>query len=350
MTKRSRKLLLAAVKLSIAVALLILVLSQVHWSDHQVGDDRQPGFRSSLMHVKLLPVVAGFLAFGLSQLTISVRWRLLLQVQNIPLSRLEAVRLTFLGLFFNNAVPGTVGGDLFKAYYAAQHTPRKAGAVIAVLMDRALGMTELALMATVMLVLSWALGLMPTEELTGPAIAVAVVLVILFLGMTFLLSRRFRRMLHLQRFYQRLPIAHHLAAAGKATGRYRRRPGKLVEAMGLSLLAHIFLVGSIYLLGVGLSLPTTWYRYFLAVPLIYTVGAVPITPGGLGLVEKLYLVFFAANPSQLLVLALMARLLPLAWGLPGLWVFLSGPRPPKAALIRHELELDGLGDDGTDGA
>jgi glycosyltransferase 2 family protein len=396
MTKRQRKTLLTAAKILVAGALLALVMGQVHWADYVTftrDDESQeslkfveavgpegapavlrvrestwfseskilerdiaqvvpvegatglakyvrPGFKTSIMGMKIPLALAAVGAFLLAQLAVSIRWWLLLKVQDVYLTLGEAIRLTLLGIFFNNAVPGTVGGDLFKAYYAAKHTERKAAVMVTVAVDRVIGLVEFALMASFMLVVAWSLKLAPAAELKFPAIAVAVLLSCLLLAMAFLLSGRFRRFFHVQKLYGRLPIAHHIADAGEATGRFRRRPGKLIEALGISFAAHAAFVFAALLIGKSLGIPVPWHKYYLYIPLIYVIAAVPITPGGLGVVEKLYVVFLAANPSALLVLALIMRLLPILVGLPGLMFFLAGPRPPKAATIRHELDMD----------
>jgi len=390
MTKRHRKALLTAVKIAIAAVLLWVVLRQVHWHDYVVtgdgkavravrligpadaptgvlvrggdgvgaDDEREMpldqldpvegatgrakyirlGVRQSLLDMNIWLALAGVGTFALTQVAVGIRWWRLLKVQDVTLTIWEALRLTLLGLFFNNAVPGTVGGDLFKMYYAARHAPRKAGVVVSVLIDRMVGLMEFTLMAAVMLAVVFLVGLAPREQLMWPAVAVAALLVVLPMGGAFVISSRFRRALRLQALYRRLPIAHHLSAAGEASHRYRRQPGKLLEALGISVIAHVLLVSSAVLLGAAIGLDVPWYSYFLYIPLIYAIGAVPITPGGIGLIEKLYIVFFAANPSMVLVVALGMRMLPIVVGLPGLFVFLAGPRPPKADAIEQQLE------------
>ncbi|MHC4561460.1 MAG: lysylphosphatidylglycerol synthase transmembrane domain-containing protein [Planctomycetota bacterium] len=391
MKRRPHKLLLGLIKALLAALLLAAVLWQVHWQDYAedatgqsfaveavvgprdtptalvvrphrtfaagpaetrpidaftpvegaTGVDRyvRPGFRSSLLGIRIVPAVAGVICFLLSMLTIAMRWRLLSGVLDIDLSPRQAVRLTFLGMFFNTLVPGTVGGDLFKAYYAAKLTPHKAAAMVGVLIDRITGLTELALMAAVMLGVVALRELVPAEQLRWPAVCVAVVLGGLVTAMAVLLSGRLRRALRLKKFYGRLPIARHIATVGQAVRAFSRRPGRLVQAVGVSVIAHVFFVVAIALQGVSLSLDIPWYTYFLFIPLIYVIGAVPLTPGGVGLIEKLYVVFFAAvSPSRILVLALLARLLPIICGLPGLWVLLTGPKPPKAATMEAELK------------
>src|ERR1700761_2972375 len=51
------------------------------------------------------------------------RWQLLLQAHNINLSLGRTFQLTFVGNFFNIALPGAVSGDFVKAFYVGKETP-----------------------------------------------------------------------------------------------------------------------------------------------------------------------------------------------------------------------------------
>jgi len=388
MTKTARKALILAAKLLIAVAMLVWVISQVHWDDYVIAEsdgrsypvlDAKPeyvriatgplwrrgaetrprsdfrslpqsgqvvrrGFAScitGLEEPRNASLMAGAcVAFLASMLTVAFRWRFLLRVQSVRIGLWEAVRLTFLGQFFNAVVPGTVGGDLVKAYYVSKHTPRKAAVVVTTFVDRMIGMTELALLAAVMVAVVWVGGLVSPQTAHAMGLTIAVVLAVVGLAFAFVLSRRFRKVLHLEKLYGRLPLAHHFAAAGEAARIYRNRIGSLAWAMVVTVLAHVTFIGSIALVGASLSLPSGWYEYFLYVPLIYIIGAVPVTPGGVGLVEKLYVVLFAsAAPSAVLALALLARGVQVLCGLPGLVVAVTGPKLPKAQAIEAELGL-----------
>ena len=105
---------------------------------------------------------------------------------------------------------------------------------------------------------------------------------------------------------------------------------------------------SIGLLGIALGLKLPFYTYLLYVPVIYMVGAFIPTPGGVGGVEGAYLFFFVAaypevGASQILALALLARLWDIARGLPGAVIAIAGPKRPKAADMESEL---GIASDG----
>jgi hypothetical protein len=391
MGTKPKKILLLVVKLGIAAALMTWVLSKVYWHDYVTdrqgkshalleqkegptrtvvvdsgpfwrqekserlrtdfrpfkdgGDPNDvvfPGFRSSLLNINKALLAVGFCGFGISMLIIAVRWWFLLRLQDIRIRFWEVIRLTFLGQFFNQVVPGTVGGDLVKAYYVSKHTPKKAAVLVSVFVDRVLGLTELTLLAAVMVVAVLIGGMETFDTVREPVLYVVVVTGIVVMALVFLLSSRFRSMFHLQRFYQRLSIARHVAAAGDAARLYRQRLPALLKAIGATFGAQFVWIMSITLLGVsiGLSEHIKWYNYFTYIPLIYIIGAIPLTPGGVGIVEGFYIRFFSmVNPSAILVLAMLARIIPILWGLPGIIVAVTGPKLPKVEQMQAELQV-----------
>lgn len=394
MRRKLRKTLLLTVKIAVGVALLGWVLNKTNWHDYVITADQtrtcrylgpvpgrpdllrvdvgtfwnpreealpagdfkrdgdeiiHPGFATSIRNINrplLSCAVAGFLV---SVLIAAFRWWYLLRIQRIRIRWWEALRLTVLGQFFNTVVPGTVGGDVIKAYYVAKHTDRKAAVLISIFVDRVMGMAELTLLAAAMIAVVYLGGLPGAAQLRDPAVSVAVVVAVVLVTLALLLSRRLRKALHLQKLYQRLPIAHHFAAAGDAAVLYRKRYKALLQALLITFGAHVFWVGSIALLGMSLDIQTPWYKYFVYIPLIYIIGAIPISVGGLGWVEGLYVYYFAgANASKVFALALLARLIPIFWSLPGILVAVTGPKLPKAEQMRSELGMDDAPADGGD--
>jgi uncharacterized protein (TIRG00374 family) len=274
---------------------------------------------------------------------VALRWWFLLRLQRIRIGLWETIRLTFLGQFYKAVVPGTVGGDLVKAYYVSKHTQKKAALLVSMFVDRLLGLAELTMLAAVMISIVLAARLEPWSKIATPAISTGVIVVLVTGMLVFLLSQRFRRLFRLQKFYRRLPIAHHIEAAGDAARLYRRRYRQLLQATAITIGAHILFVGAIWMLGLSLRLDgIAWYSYFVYVPLIYIIGAVPITPGGVGLIEQLYVTYFVSaaahvSPSIVLTMALLARLIPILLALPGAVVAITGPRLPKVQAMQREL-------------
>ncbi len=77
----------------------------------------------------------------------SFRWGMLLTAQGMRLSYLSVFMYYMMGMFFNNFLPSTVGGDFVKAYYLSKETGKTAGSFISVLVDRLMGMGGLCVVA-----------------------------------------------------------------------------------------------------------------------------------------------------------------------------------------------------------
>ena len=85
--------------------------------------------------------------FVLSQVIVGLRWWLLLRSQSIFIPFFSAVKLHFLGLFYNNCMPGAVGGDLIRAWYVTKYTDKRFEAALSVFVDRAIGLLSTIIIA-----------------------------------------------------------------------------------------------------------------------------------------------------------------------------------------------------------
>jgi len=316
--------LLRALRVVLALALLGFVILQVHSRDYPVTDETgrivtSPGVLSCLGRVDPRWLAAALAVSVASLIVAAVRWRLLLTALDIRIPFGETVKLQFLGEFFSTVIPGMVSGDLVKACCVMPKTTQKAHVLVSVFVDRLLGICGMVCMAVVMLLVLFAAGHADAGLLRLSAPSVAVVSAGVCGALVFLLSPRLRRLCGLQRLYARLPVAEHIERAGVALRRYRARPQALARAALATLVAQLLGSAFVVLLGWALGLGVPWPHYFLHVPLIMIISAVPVTPGGIGLMEQLYLLYFAAagNPSLVLALAVLVRATTLAGALPG---------------------------------
>ena len=62
------------------------------------------------------PLFVAVLCLGLSNFTACLQWKLLLEKQDVKLGYGHLLKLYYVGLFFNNFMPGNVGGDAKKVY------------------------------------------------------------------------------------------------------------------------------------------------------------------------------------------------------------------------------------------
>jgi len=348
MRRNVRKTLVFLVKLLVAAGLLWLVFRKVHWSDYTVTIDGvkqlSRGLRSTITSANPYLLAGSFVGFAATVFIMAFRWWYLLRVLHIRLRLWEAVRLTFLGTVFNYVVPGMVSGDLVKAYYVFKHTERKAAALVSIFVDRAVGLVQFAILPAALMAVMVAVGA-GTDRLALPATVVAVVIGVMAFGLTVLFSARFRRVLRLDRLAARLPMQRHLTVAAQAVSLYRRRSGALVTALGMTFCGQTIFITAIMVAGLTLAPQIPWYQYYLYVPLIFIIASVPISPGSVGLTEACFVMFLKSpvvTESEVLAVALVARLFPMACSLPGLFVAVTGPKLPQAEQMAAEMaETDG---------
>ena len=73
------------------------------------------------------------------------RWRILLKVQDFYISNTKATKLTLIGDFFSVAIPGSVSGDIVKAYYLARGKKQKEKLITTIILDRLVGLYTMIL-------------------------------------------------------------------------------------------------------------------------------------------------------------------------------------------------------------
>ena len=80
------------------------------------------------------------------------RWRILLKVQDFYISNTKAIKLTLIGDFFSVAIPGSVSGDIVKAYYLARGKKQKEKLITTIILDRLVGLYTMILIATLSII------------------------------------------------------------------------------------------------------------------------------------------------------------------------------------------------------
>jgi uncharacterized protein (TIRG00374 family) len=270
--------------------------------------------------------VAAVLALLVAMVVLTAwRWLTLVRAAGLRLGGGAAVRLSFIGSFFNLAVPGATGGDVVKAYYAAKATGAATRAVLSVFVDRAIGLLGLAILA------AGALFLGPPREGYGPARVVVLALLAggLLVAVVFL-SRRVRSAVGLGALLRKLPFQAVLREADQALRLYRSRVPTIVAAIATSLVNHAVVAACVAMLADALRIPSVDLGSAMAlVPVTALLSAVPLLPGGWGVGELAFAYFFGqvgVPATEAVALSVVFRLATLVASLPGgvLWISWKG--------------------------
>jgi uncharacterized membrane protein YbhN (UPF0104 family) len=215
------------------------------------------------------------------------RWNLLLRAQEIRLPYRRAFGLTMIGLMFNVAIPGAVGGDLMKGYYITRaNAGRRTSAATSILMDRLLGLLGLFLLAVLVVAANY--GELVQNVATRRLGAVLVIGLIGGIGVLFtsaLAGPRLAQCSHLPGVVRNV---------FRSLSGYHEGISVILIAVTVSILSH-FLSGMAYYIALrstGRAADISVAYFFLLVPMGLVATAVPLSPGGIGVGQAAFFALF----------------------------------------------------------
>jgi uncharacterized membrane protein YbhN (UPF0104 family) len=200
------------------------------------------------------------------------RWRLLIRSQGGDAPFGFLVRSFLVGVFFNNLLPSTIGGDTVRAIDTARSGVGRASAITIVVVDRFVGLLALMLFAGAGLLFSGRLvDRIPDLYgwVAGGAVVLGVVAAVLFLP---------------SRLGERLPAVFAFQGKGLV----------LAKAFAYSLALQALVVLNAWLLAKALRVPIPLATFFLIVPFAVFLMMIPVSINAIGVRENVWAFFFAA--------------------------------------------------------
>jgi glycosyltransferase 2 family protein len=241
------------------------------------------------------PFLAAALLFSLTTATLSfVRWHILIRALGISVRLVDSLRLGALGFALNFVSPGSIGGDFFKAIFLAHgQRGQRTEAVATVVADRVVGLLTMLTLASSGIL---ATGLMhaasPALHLLCQSILLFTVVGWIGFGLLMFVDGMSGGWMAAQ--LAAVPIAGKTLARLLGTVQvYRTRKRMLLGAFVASTLMALCFITTFYLVARGLPIHAPpWSEHVVIVPVAGLVGAIPLTPSGLGTtefaVEELY--------------------------------------------------------------
>lgn len=259
------------------------------------------GVVSALSDVTLWDLVV---IFGLSIALVLgsvLKWRLFLERLGISASIPHLFRLYLVGYFVNLIMPSALGGDVVRSLYVGRDVD-KVRAMSATFLERFTGFIAMVSMAFV--AVWWAPKVSPEITLATVLVGVGafVLTAVLVSGKLISLSE-----------FLRVPAKLHAKVVRMQEGvTWGLSDAKLlVRAGALSFTFHLLTIVNTAAVAYAVGWESVpWGDLLVVVPLILLVGAVPLSPQGLGIQEGAFLYFLhsvGATTGQALAVALLLR-------------------------------------------
>ena len=230
-----------------------------------------------------------------------------------PLS--AVLRVFFVSSFVSNFVP-SVASDLYRAYALSRYDVHLAESTASVLMDRALGVLSVVLVAGA--ALPFAGPIAARGELNA---VVAAVFAICAVAATVVFSERAAQAVRSMAAVIPVRAIHRVAdALTDAVRRYAGHHGTMARVLALSILVQVFRVLQAWCLGVALGIDLPLMTYFVFIPIIVLIMQIPITVNGLGTTQLAFDRLFVpqgAPAPQVFALSVLFLALGIIGTLPG---------------------------------
>jgi uncharacterized membrane protein YbhN (UPF0104 family) len=238
--------------------------------------------------------VAALLLYLVMILASAWRWNLLLAAQRISVSGWTLVSSFLVATFFNSFLPSNIGGDVIRIRDTTQPAGSIGRATAIVVIDRAMGLLGLLLVAAVS-------GSLAVVGMAGPTLPVSLpwlwlafaaatgAFLILVLAPESMLTA-----LAYVRFLNRDAILTRVRKLVDMMRAFRTQPAALLSCFAGALLAQAVLVGFYVAIAHSLAIPISPLHLAVVVPMSFVAQLLPVSVNGFGVREATFTYYFAA--------------------------------------------------------
>ncbi len=213
----------------------------------------------------------------------ALRWRMISQLCQAPLTDLRAFRYNMIGAFFNQTLPSSIGGDAVRLWLLNRTGAGWRAAAYSILTDRAIGLIALALI--IVASLPWSYDLIANDK--GRLALVLVDFGALAGGLGFLLLGHLR-----WSWLKTWWPTKHVHACSLIANQVIFDPRTGPKIATLSLLIHVLAVVIAWCAVRSIAAPADFGQLFILIPPIMLITMLPISIAGWGVREATMMVAF----------------------------------------------------------
>ncbi|MDP2319520.1 MAG: lysylphosphatidylglycerol synthase transmembrane domain-containing protein [Acidobacteriota bacterium] len=267
------------VRLLVSVALLYFVLRSIDLAAlWQRVQDMNPAW-----------IVLALLSYVFIQAVNVWRWRRLLGAQHVDVPTGTLRESMWVSLFFNNFLPSGIGGDVMRIADTAPAAGSKTLATTVILVDRAIGLAAMILVACFGAFAASLVGIhVPGARWLWIVAGTSAVLAIPVIAIPRLTAFLLRPL----RLLKRPWVDERVQRLDDAVGRFRETPSALFGAFAGALVVQITVVAFYLLTAEGLAIPLPVLLGAVLIPVSLAVQMVPVSINGFGVREAVFAFFF----------------------------------------------------------
>lgn len=301
----SKKAILKGARWVVTIALLIFVLYKAGL--FQEGKRRE--FIQLILSANISFLLASIGVGIISNLSSAIKWYMLVRGRQMKVSLFRIWGYLMVGKFFNLVLPTSMGGDVVRLNLLGQHTGRMADAVASVFVERFTGMVTLFFLVGVTLILN--LKIFNAPIIFGTALMLIVVIGMIYWivvdprPVAFIRKRFVGRAIILESLFKKVEKFQAAVAA------YGSNKKVLVVAFINSLIFFVIAVVNVWISALAFDSTVIFDKILNAVAIILLIMNLPISIGGLGLMEFSYSFTFELigySAALALSVALLMRL------------------------------------------
>lgn len=303
------------IKAAISILLIYYVLSNIK-GEEVVGS-------ISAISGGTVLISSGFLV--VQTFVLALRWYMVATTMGALLGCKKAISFTFIGVFFNQVLPTSFGGDAVRIWRAYRDGLSLTGAINSVVLERISGTVVLVLLGSLSVVFL-------RDHITDPTLRAGFVLALPIALIALAVLMFVDRLPFLPASIQRLARDAQFAADTRRVFFDKSTMSVLFLA---SLLSHFLAAMAAYVIASGLDVALPLWEFMPYMFLVSIVVLLPISVAGWGVRESAMVIilgFAGVAPEESFALSVLLGIMMIIAGLPGgvLWL-----------LWRHEPAADG---------
>lgn len=256
------------------------------------------------------------LFFLICVMLLTVRWQILLNQLKIRHKFRLLANFYFIGYFFNNFLPTTIGGDVSRAYNVARVSGQKANSVGSILLERMMGL--LATLTLASMSMFWVIQYFHTPRIIFLTIALLVGIVLVLVNI--LVPSTFNFTSNILKKIKVFAVGDKIQKVLSSIHSYRENKKIILFAFLISLVSQFTLIMMNYILAIALNLEEVTLGFlFIVVPITFILGLFP-SVNGLGVRDSGYvflLTRIGLSPAEALSLSVLNTLVPVLVSLYG---------------------------------